>query len=73
MHIAFLTIPSSGQANVQLATAQALLDKGHQVTILSGRAFSGIMQKLQQKQTDEKKRLSLDFISLGSEGAFEDL
>lgn len=72
MHIVFLTVPASGQANVQLATAQPLIDEGHQVTFLSGQSLAKRVLKLQMKQS-EKKRSAVNFISLGSDRAVEDL
>ncbi|UZJ55945.1 hypothetical protein CBS101457_005265 [Exobasidium rhododendri] len=72
MHVIFLTIPSSGEANVQLATAQALIDGGHQVTFVSGASFSKSTARLQDTQSSEKKRLAINFISLGSHRSVED-
>lgn len=73
MHVSFLTIPSSGEANVQLATAQSLVDAGHQVTFMSGASFAKTVNRLQRSQASEKKRLAIDFISLGSDRSVEDL
>lgn len=72
MHVVFLTVPASGQANVQLATAQSLVDEGHEVTFLSGQSLASRVLKLQIRQS-EKKRSAVHFISLGSNRAVEDL
>lgn len=72
MHVVFLTVPASGQANVQLATAQSLVDEGHQVTFLSGQSLADRIMKLKMRQT-EKRRDAINLISLGSNRAVEDL
>lgn len=76
MHFAFLTIPSAGEFNVQLASAEELLRLGHRVTFLSGESFRkhvGRFQSRVQETICEKKAASIEFISLGSQHAVEDL
>ena len=73
MRVVFLTIPSSGEANVQLATAQVLVNEGHQVTFLSGLSFAKSVARLQQRQASEKHAAAISFISLGSQRSVEDL
>ena len=73
MRILFLTIPSSGEANVQLATAQSLVSQGHQVTFMSGNSFAKTIARFKKQQNSEKRELLIDFIPLGSVRSVEDL
>lgn len=77
MHIAFLTIPSTGEFNVQFATAQELVAVGHQVTFLSGASLHKHVERLKTRVMkihggDEKKSLLIEFVSLGSQRSVED-
>lgn len=76
MHFAFLTIPSAGEFNVQLASAEELIGLGHRVTFLSGESFRKHIERFKSRIRDtasEKKASSIQFISLGSQHSVEDL
>jgi UDP:flavonoid glycosyltransferase YjiC (YdhE family) len=76
MHFAFLTIPSAGEFNVQLASAEELLRMGHQITFLSGESFRKHVRRFRSRIKDtvcEKKAASIEFVSLGSQHSVEDL
>lgn len=72
MHFVFLTIPSSGEFNVQLATAQELLLCGHRVTFLSGGSFRKHLERFRSKQSVKHQQM-VEHISLGSQKSVEDL
>lgn len=76
LHFAFLTIPSAGEFNVQLATAEELLRAGHRVTFLSGASFAKHLDRFKQRIAQiysEKKASHVEFINLGSQHSVEDL
>ena len=73
MQIALLTNPASGQANVQLATAQELVRDGHHVTFITGASFAKKVHRFRMQQTTEKAQQLISFVSLGSAQAMEDL
>jgi len=73
MHIVLLTNPASGQANVQLATAQELIRNGHRITFISGLSFAKKIHRFREQQVSQKMRDLIGFVSLGSARAVEDL
>ncbi|PWN18542.1 mannosyltransferase-like protein [Microstroma glucosiphilum] len=75
MHFAFLTIPSAGEFNVQLASAGELIELGHRVTFLSGESFRKHIGRFQDRVREticEEKAASIHFVSLGSRHSVED-
>ncbi|CAO1637611.1 unnamed protein product [Parajaminaea phylloscopi] len=71
MHFVFLTIPSSGEFNVQLASAKELINANHRVTFLSGSSFYKHVQRFKDGHS-EKKRHLIGYQSLGSQRSVED-
>ncbi|ATY63993.1 UDP-glucuronosyl UDP-glucosyltransferase [Cordyceps militaris] len=71
MHIALLTNPASGQANVHFATAQELVSQGHRVTFLSAESCGSKVSRFRQCQPLSRQSL-VHFISLGSAQIIQD-
>ena len=73
MHFAFLTIPSSGEFNVQLATANELVKSGNRVTFLSGKELGKHVDTLRKSQPDPISAHLVNFIPLGQHKSVTDL